>query len=207
MSEFPFDIGGLAYKPRYNVAPTQQVLTYGSQGHQTAEFMRWGLVPFWAKDLSIGNRMINARAETVATSNAFKTPLKRRRCLVLADGFYEWKKEAATNTPMRITLKSKQPFGFAGLWEEWTNKETEEAVRSCTIITTEPNELMEPIHNRMPVILPREADEVWLDEGIDDPDRLTPLLQPHSTGEMEAYAVSTLVHSMKNEDPGCIIPV
>ena len=206
LDEFPFEMGEFVYKPRYNVAPTQQVLTYGAQGVNTVEYMRWGLVPFWAKDLSIGYKMINARAETVATSNAFKTPLKMRRCLILADGFYEWKKNGASKTPMRIVLRSQQPFGFAGLWDKWTNRETQEVVRSCTIITTEPNELMESIHNRIPVILPSEAHAAWLDMGIDDPMKLTPLLQPFPADEMEAYAVSSLVNSVKNEDPACIAP-
>jgi putative SOS response-associated peptidase YedK len=205
LDEFVFELDEYVYKPRYNVAPTQQVLTYGAQGPGTAESMRWGLVPVWAKDIKIGFKMINARAETVATSGAFRTPLRRRRCLVLADGFYEWKKEGATKTPIRIGLKEWRPFGFAGVWDEWHGPDG--PIRSCTIITTEPNELVEPIHNRMPVILPKETHATWLNQSIQDPEQLTPLLKPYPAEGMEAYVVSTAVNSSRNEDPECILPV
>ena len=136
-----------------------------------------GPVPSWAKDPSIGSRMINARGETVAQKPSFRTALRRRRCLVLADGFCEWKKTAGQKTPMRITLKEREPFAFAGLWEVWKSPE-DEWVRSCTIITTAPNTLMEPIHNRMPVILPQEAEETWLNPTIEDPAVLASFFQP-----------------------------
>ncbi|MBM3941319.1 MAG: SOS response-associated peptidase [SAR202 cluster bacterium] len=204
---FPFAIEEVPFTPRYNIAPTQQVLTWGADGVNTAAFMRWGLIPFWAKGIQPMRTMINARAETVATNGAFKTSFRKRRCLVLADGFYEWRKEGISKRPMRIVLKSRQPFGFAGLWDQWTDRVTGQGVRSCAIITTQPNELMVSIHDRMPVILPREAHALWLDQDVDDLLALQSLLQPYPAGEMEAYPVSRLVNSVKNEMPECILPV
>ena len=203
---FPFAIEEIAYVSRYNIAPAQQVLTYGVEGPKTAEYMRWGLVPFWAKDLKVDYRMINARAETLATSGAFKTPFRKRRCLVIADGFYEWRKSGATKTPMRITLKTKDPFGFAGLWDEWTDKATGQAVRSCTIITPEPNGLMSSINDRMPVILPATAHALWLNRGTEDLGLLQSFLKPYPAKEMEAYPVANLVNSVKNDRPECVLP-
>lgn len=203
---FPFAIEEIAFVPRYNIAPSQQVLTYGAEGPRTAGYMRWGLIPFWAKDVNIGYKMINARAESLATSNAFKNPFRKRRCLVLADGFYEWRKDGASKTPMWIAMKSRKPFGFAGLWDEWTDKATGQPVRSCAIITTEPNDLVASIHNRMPVILPTAAHSLWLDPGIGDPSVLQPLLAPYPAGEMEAYPVSPLVNSVKNDRAECALP-
>jgi putative SOS response-associated peptidase YedK len=197
----------IPYKPRYNVAPTQQVLAVLDQGSGLhGEMLRWGLVPFWAKDIKAGYRMINARADTLATSGAFKHAFKSRRCLVVADGFYEWKKEGKTKTPMRIGLKPWEPFAFAGLWESWTDKERGEEVRSCTIITCPPNELMAPIHDRMPVILPRQAEALWLDGSARDPSDLQALLAPYPAEMMEAYPVSDLVNSVKHDSPELIEP-
>ena len=206
---FDFEARDLVFRASYNVAPTQQVLAVlGSGddgGENRPEIMRWGLIPFWAKDPSIGSRMINARAETVAQKPAFRSALQKRRCLVLADGFYEWRKEGKDKTPMYIRSRSREPFAMAGLYETW--KPTEgEPVRSCTIVTTTPNKLMEPIHNRMPVILPQGAEATWLDREIEDRDALTSLLVPYPDGEMEAYIVSTLVNSAKNNFPECIAP-
>ena len=208
--EFPLDADYAEavaehYGPGYNIAPTNEVLTYGAQGDRSAEFMRWGLVPFWAKDTKVGSKMINARAETVATSNAFRNALRKRRCLIIADSFYEWKRTDGTKTPMRIGLKGWRPFGFAGLWESWTDKDTGQDLHSCTIITTTPNEMLEPIHDRMPVILPQEVHHLWLDQNIEDATRLTTLLQPYPSDEMEAYAVSDTVNSVKNKGPECIL--
>jgi putative SOS response-associated peptidase YedK len=171
-----------------------------------AGFLRWGLIPSWAKEPSIGDRMINARAETVAEKPSFRRALQKRRCLILADGFYEWRAEGKRKTPMFISLASREPFGFAGLWESWRSP-TGETVRSCTIITTAPNALMESIHNRMPVILPREVEARWLDRSIEDPARLLPLLAPYPAGEMDAYEVAALVNSPRNDSPACIAPV
>ena len=213
-ARFDFEARDLVFRPRYNVAPTQDVVAVVSDGdnpgHNRAELMRWGLIPFWAKDPKIGARMINARAETVAEKPAFKNALKKRRCLILADGFYEWRKEEKGKTPMYITLKggvskSKATFAMAGLFETWKSPE-DELVRSCTIITTSPNPLMEQIHDRMPVILPMEAEATWLDPQVEDQEALTSLLVPFPAEEMDAYVVSTLVNSAKNDFPECLMP-
>jgi putative SOS response-associated peptidase YedK len=196
----------ISFTPRYNIAPSQPVLAVINDGEERrAGLLRWGLIPSWAKDEAIGNRMINARAETLAEKPSFKRALQKRRCLVIADGFYEWKAGGKKKTPMFIALRSREPFGFAGLWETWKAPDGE-AVHSCTIITTTPNALMESIHNRMPVILPRAAEEVWLDRTVDDPQRLLPLLRPYSDTDMTAYEVSLLVNSPRNDVPACIEP-
>src|SRR6266851_6872236 len=137
--------------PRYNIAPTQEVVSILSNGSVHLDWLQWGLIPSWAKDESIGSKMINARAETLAEKPSFKRLLRSKRCLVVADGFYEWRKENGSKTPMYITLKNGAPFAFAGLWDQWKNPEGQQ-VRSCTIITTEPNDVLVPIHNRMPEI-------------------------------------------------------
>jgi len=193
-------------KPNYNVAPSQDVPVILNNGSNQLALFKWGLIPFWAKDPSIGHKMINARAETVDEKPSFKTCLQRKRCLIVADGFYEWKKEESTKRPHRITLKNKEFFGFAGLWDTWKSP-TGELVNSCTIITTTPNELMEPLHNRMPVILPKEVEQVWLDQDITDSFFLKSLLMPYPADLMIAYEVSTLVNSPKNNGPECLIPV
>ena len=193
-------------KPSYNVAPSQDIPVILSRVSNQLAFFKWGLIPYWAKDPSIGHKMINARAETVDEKPSFKTCLIRRRCLIVADGFYEWKKEGATKRPHRITLKSEELFGFAGLWDTWKSS-TGELVNSCTIITTTPNELMEPLHNRMPVILPREVESVWLDQGITNSVVLKSLLIPYPAELMTAYEVSPFVNSVKNNGPECLVGV
>ena len=204
---FTFRGKGLDYKPRYNIAPTQGVLAVFNDGEvRHGEYLRWGLIPFWAKDPSIGNRMINARGETVVQNPVFRNLVKRKRCLLLADGFYEWSKEAAIRMPMRITLKGGDPFAFAGLWDTWETP-AGDISRSCTIITTRPNTLVETIHNRMPVILPYEAESLWLDRKTTDPRTLTSLLIPFPADSMEAYPVSSVVNSPKNETAECIKPL
>jgi putative SOS response-associated peptidase YedK len=204
---FSFRAANVSYSPRYNIAPSQSVLTIiDDEGEHRAGFLRWGLIPSWAKDASIGNRMINARAETVAEKPSFRRALQKRRCLVLADGFYEWRKEGRTKTPMFITLKSREPFAFAGLWETW-KPPTGDPVHSCTIITTSPNSLMATIHDRMPVILPHTAESLWLDRTVTDPQALLPLLTPYAPELMEAYAVSPLVNSPRNDNAACIEPL
>ena len=204
--QFEFDGTGFENSPRYNVAPTQSVLTVTNRDERQGEFMRWGLIPSWAKDASIGSRMINARGETVAQKPSFRNALQRRRCLVLADGFYEWQKVGKGKRPMRIVLKSREPFAFAGLWETWRNPEGE-AVRSCALITTEANDLLRPIHERMPVILPRELEEFWLDGDVADSAALSDVLAPYPDGSMEVYEVSTLVNKATNSGPDLIVPV
>jgi len=203
---FSFHAANLSFAPRYNIAPSQQVLTVLGAEERRGGFLRWGLIPSWAKDPSMGDRMINARAETVAEKPSFRRALQKRRCLVLADGFYEWRKEGKKKTPLYITLKSRAPFGFAGLWETWKSAEGA-PIHSCTIITTTPNALMESIHNRMPVILPREAEAAWLDRSLEDPARLLPFLVPYSAENMDAYAVSSAVNSPRNDSPSCIEPM
>lgn len=204
---FSFRMTNLTLTPHYNIAPSQLVLNVMNDGNENrAGFLRWGLIPSWAKEEAIGNRMINARAETVAEKPSFKRALQKRRCLVIADGFYEWKAEGKKKTPMFITLGSREPFGFAGLWETW-KAPNGEAIHSCTIITTTPNTLMESIHTRMPVILSREAEALWLDRTIDDPQKLLPLLVPYPDKEMSVYEVSLFVNSPRNDAPTCIEPV
>lgn len=183
--------------PRYNIAPTQEVMTVLHEKEaQPAhlEWLRWGLIPGWAKEESIGSRMINARAETLAEKPSFKRLLHSRRCLIVADGFYEWKKAAKGKTPMYITMKDHEPFGFAGLWDLWKAPDGRQ-LRTCTIITTEPNSLMAEIHNRMPVILAREARDLWLDPEMKDEQALTSILRPYPAEHLTAREVSKLVNS------------
>ncbi|MDR3585514.1 MAG: SOS response-associated peptidase [Desulfosporosinus sp.] len=193
-------------KPNYNVAPTQDVPVIINDGTNHLAMFRWGLIPFWAKDPSIGNKMINARAEMVDEKPSFKHILQRKRCLVVADGFYEWKKEKFTKRPYRITLKNNELFGFAGLWDTWKSP-IGDIVNSCSIITTTPNELMSPIHDRMPVILTRDSERVWLDQSIVDSHFLKNLLLPYPADLMIAYEVSSLVNSTKNNGPECLVSV
>ena len=193
--------------PSYNIAPTQDVAAIVQEdGKRRLVQFRWGLIPFWAKDRAFGSRTINARAETVADKPSFRAAFRKRRCLVVADGFYEWRKDNGTKTPVFISLKSRQPFGFAGLHEQWTSPEGE-SVRSCTIITTGPNDLVRPIHNRMPVILPVDKIATWLDPTIDDRDVLLPLLKPYDADQMTAHDVSRRVNAPINDGPDLIHPV
>jgi putative SOS response-associated peptidase YedK len=194
-------------QPRYNISPSQPVAVVPNDGKNRLDFFTWGLIPSWAKDPSIGNRLINARAETLMEKPSFRTAFRRRRCLVLADGFYEWHQEPDRRgkTPMHIKLNDGRPFAFAGLWESW-NSPDGSLILSTTIVTTQPNELMENIHNRMPVILPQSAHELWLTQGEVDPVDLISLLQPYPAEEMTAYPVSTLVNDPKNELPEVILP-
>ena len=167
--------------------------------------MRWGLIPSWAKSASAGNRLINARAETVAERPSFRTALASRRCLVLADGFYEWQRVGNARRPMRVAMKSGEVFAFAGLWDSWRDP-AGDIVRSCTIITTEPNGLLRPIHNRMPVILPKELESFWLDDKVQDSLTLADILSPYPAEAMQAYEVSSLVNRPSNEGPEVAIP-
>jgi len=197
------------FPPRFNVAPTQQVaavrvLTQG--GDRQLELLRWGLVPFWAKDIKIGSRMINARSETVASKPAFRAAFKRRRCLVLADGFYEWRRTPDGKQPYYITLEHGGPFAIAGLWERW-DKGEEGPVETCTLLTTTPNPLVEQVHNRMPVILEPDDYDLWLDPELQDRARLEPLLRAFPAEQMMAVPVSTLVNSPRNDRPDCQLPV
>lgn len=201
---FGFDAYGLEQPPRYNVAPTQPVLAVRGGGPRHASYMRWGLVPSGTRGTPAGAPMINARAETVAERPTFRSALLRRRCLIPADGFYEWQRSAGRR-PVRITLASGEPFAFAGLWDTWRDPRGD-VVESCTIITTEANELLQPIHDRMPVILPEDVEPLWLDGGMRDGAALVGLLAPYPSEAMTAYEVSTLVNSAANDGPDLIAP-
>jgi putative SOS response-associated peptidase YedK len=195
--------------PRYNIAPTQPVAAVRAAANSTNREMvllRWGLIPFWAKDPNIGARMINARSETVAEKPAFRAAFKRRRCLVVADGFYEWQKQNGGKQPFYIRLHDARPFAFAGLWELWEGPD-DNPIESCTLLTTQPNDLLRVLHNRMPVILHPQDYGLWLDPEVQEPQRLQALLKPYSAEEMEAYAVSRYVNSPDNDDPRCVDPL
>jgi putative SOS response-associated peptidase YedK len=196
--------GGVVYDARYNIAPSQVVPAVPNDGKNTIGLMQWGLVPFWAKDVSIGNKMINARAETLLEKPAFKKLSQRRRCVIPASGFYEWKQEpgSKTKTPMHIRLRNRPAFGLAGLWDVWHGGDGSE-LHTCTIITTGPNELMRPIHNRMPAILDEAGMRIWLTPGeLAQPP--IELLKPFDAEQMEAYPVSRNVNAPANEGPSLI---
>jgi putative SOS response-associated peptidase YedK len=192
-------------EPRYNIAPTQPVGIIRTTPAQPREFrlVRWGLVPFWAKDPTIGARMINARSETVAEKPAFRAALRYRRCLIPADGFYEWQKREKQKQPFYIHLANHRAFAFAGLWESWQGGDGSE-LETCTILTTSANNLMQPIHDRMPVILhPKDYDQ-WLDPTQQTTSNLQPLLHPYPEDQMNAYPVSTLVNKASSDRPECL---
>jgi putative SOS response-associated peptidase YedK len=197
--------------PRYNIAPTQPVLAVRLRpdGRRERVLLHWGLIPPWAKDPAIGNRMINARAETVAEKPSFRNALRRRRCLIPADGFYEWRKRAnGPKQPFDIARADGAPFAFAGLWEHWLGPNGEE-IESCTVITSEANALMRPLHNRMPVIVDPADYETWLagaGELARDVQALLPLLAPREWPAMRARPVSRAVNNARNEGPQCIAP-
>lgn len=193
--------------PRYNIAPSQPVAVIPNTGEFGLKFFRWGLIPAWAKDPAIGNRMINARAETLTEKPSFKAALKLRRCLILADGFYEWKQSATgkSKTPMYIRLASKKAFAFAGLWDMWKAPDGS-PIQSCTIITTQPNSLLATIHDRMPVIVPEEDYLKWLTPGEVDSIDISQLLIPYPADAMEAYPVSMTVNNPSNDSPSLITP-
>jgi putative SOS response-associated peptidase YedK len=195
IDEITFD-----YQPNYNVAPSQDIILVVHDRKRRLVRSRWGFVPSWSKDLKTGYKMINARADTVAVKRTFKSALENQRCLVVADGFYEWQKAGRTKKPMYIRLKSGKPFGFAGLYNTWTSPEGE-AICTSMIITTDANELLRPIHDRMPVITPPDAVDLWLDPKIHDSSELLPILKPYPSEEMEYYPVSPKVNSYKYNAP------
>jgi putative SOS response-associated peptidase YedK len=196
---------GLA--PRYNIAPSQAVaVVRQADGERRLDMLRWGLVPSWARDPSMGNRMINARGETVHDKPAFRTAFRRRRCLVPADGFYEWQQQDHGKQPFYIRMREERPFAIAGLWEHWTGPDGE-PLETCTLITTAPNELLAPIHDRMPVILPPAAWTTWLDPDNQDTELLRALLLPYPANDMTAYPVGRRVNNPRSDDPECIAAV
>ena len=194
--------------PRYNVAPSQPVAVVPNDGKYKLDYFVWGLIPSWSKDASIGYRMINARSETVAEKPSFRSAFRRRRCLIPADGFYEWRKEAGkkSKTPYFVFLKSKKPFFFAGLWESWDSPDGSN-ILSCTILTTQPNDLVAPIHDRMPVILPPDSYDFWLTPNELKPTDLQGMLKAYPADQMSAYQVSTIVNSPVNDSIECINPI
>jgi putative SOS response-associated peptidase YedK len=206
------DLFQLAQAPelpfRYNISPTQQVPAVRVSADRKSRelgMFRWGLIPSWAKDAKIGNQLINARSETVAEKPAFRSAFRKRRCLMPADGFYEWKKEGTKKQPFYIHLKNGSPFAFAALWEDWPNEEGKH-IQSCTILTTEADKTMKTMHERMPIILPPENYEKWLDPEFQDPKGIGLLLQPLAGKELAMYPVSPLVNNPRNEKPQCIEP-
>ena len=188
-----------AVEARYNIAPTQSVLSIRqSPGGREARWLKWGLIPSWAKDTAMGARLINARSETVAEKPAFREAFKQRRCLIPADGFYEWQRRDGKKQPFYFRLRDERPFGFAGLWEKWRSPEGE-VIESCAILTTEANELLRPVHDRMPVILHPEDYQLWLEEDARQRALLKELLRPYPAEEMLAYPVSATVNSPSNQ--------
>lgn len=206
MDEFPWiNIPQDSLEPRYNIAPTQPVAVLPNDGKQTLDYFIWGLIPSWADDPKIGNRMINARAETLAEKPSFRAAYRRRRCLVFADGFYEWKQQEGDDykTPFFIHRKEMRPFAFAGLWEIWHASDGSE-IRSCTIITTEPNKFVSRLHNRMPVILTEDGYQDWLAPDEVAPEKLQDLLRPYPGDDLQAYPVTRAVNDPGNDRPELI---
>jgi putative SOS response-associated peptidase YedK len=200
---FGVTVRSAIYKARYNCAPSQELAVIANAFPGELRCFRWGLIPSWAKEPSIGNKLINARAETLSEKSSFRQAFRRRRCLVPADSFFEWKREPE-KIPYRIMLKNEDPFAMAGIWEHWTGADGTE-IHSFAVITTEPNELMRPIHDRMPAILLPENESRWLKEP--DESLLQSLLKPYPGGLMTAYPVSKLVNSPKNDGPEILRPV
>jgi putative SOS response-associated peptidase YedK len=204
-----------AIEPKYNIAPTQQVATIlrpnqksdcarrSGKANRHFQMLRWGLIPSWAKEKSIGAKLINARAETVAEKPSFKNAFRHSRCLIIADGFYEWKRLENGKQPFYIQQTDCLPFAFAGLWSTWQSPDGE-AISTCAIITTEANEIMMPIHDRMPVILNSTDYDLWLDPTIQKPELLKPFLRAIDSNKLKAYPVSTKVNSPRHDSPECL---
>ena len=206
---FGTDSGEYDWNPRYNIAPTQPVATIRQDAREPVRrfsTMRWGLIPSWSKDLGIGYKTINARAETVANTPSFREPFKSQRCLIPADGFYEWQRNGKTKQPYCFEVNDGQLFAFAGLWDRWTNPEGG-LIESCTILTTTPNSLLADIHDRMPVILRAENYDLWLDPAFRDTTSVSEMLKPFDAGLMRRYPVSTRVNQVQNDDSDCSKPV
>jgi len=197
------------FEPRYNIAPSDRVLAirerYKGSGREPV-LLKWGLVPHWARDADWAGRTINARAETIEAKPAFRDPFRERRCLVVASGFYEWQKSGGRKQPYMVRREDAKPLAFAGLWDRWHGG-AQEVVESCTIVTTDANETVRPIHDRMPVILRPEDYDVWLDSKVSDPSRLLGLLEPFPDRELTAYPVSSLVNKPANDVPECVQPI
>jgi putative SOS response-associated peptidase YedK len=197
------------YQPRFNIAPSQMIdVVFEPETERTLTQLKWGLVPSWSKDAATAKGLINARAETITEKPSFREAFKSRRCIIPASGFYEWqKKSTGVKQPFYFYLKEKEVFGFAGLWEEWLDKQTGELLETCTIITTEANEVLKPVHDRMPVILLPERYDEWLDAKVKDTKRLQELLKPYSAKEMDSHAVSKSVNIPETNSPELILPM
>jgi len=195
------------HRPKYNVAPGQMILAIVNDGERNRlGELKWGLVPSWADDPKIGNKMLNARSETVRDKPAFKSLIRRKRCIIPADGFYEWRKDGGVKQPMRIVHRDRSLFSMAGLYDTWLAPDGTK-LNTCTILTTTPNALMSPIHDRMPVILSQENEVQWLDRRIQDPEQLSPLYRPYPAEMLDAYPVAPGVGSVKQDEPACIEPI
>lgn len=192
--------------PSYNIAPLQPVLAVIRHDGNRLGRLHWGLVPSWAKDRTMAAKLINARAETVADKPSFRSAFKRRRCLILADGFFEWKADGSQKQPWYFSLSTVGPFAFAGLWDTWKG-DGDAAYHSCTIITTAADESVQPVHHRMPVILTPEAHAQWLDPQNQDSARLNAILSKGRAGGLKSFPVSKRVNSIRNNDPACIEPL
>ena len=194
-------------KPRYNIAPTQDILSIRqAEDEREAVFLKWGLIPSWAKDASIGAKLLNARSETVTEKPSFREAFKKRRCIIPADGFYEWQRTGGKKQPYFFHLHDERPFGFAGLWEKWKGEDGQ-VLETCTILTTEANKVLRPVHNRMPVILHPEDYEMWLADDARKIDLIKELLRPYLSSEMISYPVSTLVNNAFNVGTDLLIPI
>ena len=205
-----FGVSGIPLlSPRYNIAPSQPVAAVraapAGTGRELA-LLRWGLIPSWSKDPAIGNRLINARAETASQKPSFRNAFKRHRCLIPASGFYEWQRRELRKQPFYIRMHDGAPFAFAGLWDRWESPD-KGVIETCTILTTATNALLAPIHDRMPVILPPGKYDQWLDPSLQDPDSLAPLLVPFPPEDMAAFPVSPRVNAPSTDDEGCIAPL
>lgn len=190
---------------RYNIAPTQHILAVLNTSKPLLTRVRWGLVPFWARDPSVGGRMINARGETLREKSSFRTPLRKRRCIIFSEGFYEWKTGHGGKRPYLIRMKDSRPFGMAGLWDLWKDAGTGREMTTAAIVTTTPNTLTAAIHDRMPAVLKPADYPVWLDAGTPGDETLMSCIAPYPPGEMEAFEVSRLVNSPENDSPACIL--
>jgi putative SOS response-associated peptidase YedK len=204
--EFGVDKPDIDLSPSHNIAPSQNIAIIKNEEKRSLAISKWGLVPSWAKDPAIGHKMINARSESIAEKPSFKSSFKHHRILIPANGFYEWKREGKIKSPYYIRLKSRSCYGFAGLVSYWKSPEGEQICTSC-IITTSANDLIKPIHDRMPVIIRKKDEDLWLDGEEQDKNALLALLKPYSSDEMDYYAVSTMVNSPANNSPECIKPV
>jgi len=205
-----FEAEDLAEDPggRFNVAPTDEAaVVVQREDRRAVRAYRWGLIPHWADGPNVGSKMFNARAETLTSSPVFRDAFRRHRCLVPVESFYEWRREGKIRQPFRIVSEDGRPFALAGLWSGWRDPETDEIRRTFTIVTTGPNEMMRSIHDRMPVVVPPEAWDRWLDPALPDPGELQGLLVPAEDGTLEAYPVSRAVNDVRNDGPGLILPI